>query len=124
MSTERILIVDDDPWILRMVSTLLEKKGYAILERNFRKKYGEVDIIAIKNNTLVFIEVKTRTSNQFGEPIESITPWKLKSLIQTAYLYKAFHPKLPESLQIDAVLVKLLGNGEVESVEHMENLNY
>src|SRR5437588_292659 len=104
--------------------TYLEKKGYAILERNIRKKYGEVDIIAIKNHTLVFVEVKTRTSNQFGEPIESITPWKLKSLIKTAYLYKAFHPKLPESLRIDAVLVKLLGSGEVERIEHMENLNY
>src|SRR5882762_11939271 len=101
----------------------LEKKDYTILERNFRKKYGEIDIIAKKNNTLVFIEVKTRTSNQFGEPIESITPWKLKSLIKTAYLYKAFHPRLPESLRIDAILVKLLGNGEVENIEHMENIS-
>src|SRR5438046_1996750 len=82
----------------------LKKKGYKILEVNFHKQYGEIDIIAIapsypllgrgegSRGTLVFIEVKTRTSNQFGTPFESITPWKLKSLIKTAQLYKASRP--------------------------------
>lgn len=101
----------------------LKKKGHKILERNFRKSYGEIDIISIHQNTLVFTEVKTRTSNQFGTPFESITSWKLKSLVKTAQLYKASHPKLPSALRIDAVSVKLLENGEAESIEHMENVS-
>ena len=106
-----------------MAAAYLQKKGYKIIEQNFRKNYGEVDIIAVYNDTLVFIEVKTRTSNQFGEPIESITYWKLKSLIKTAQFYKASHPRLPDSLRIDAISVKMLVSGEVESVEHMENVS-
>jgi len=110
----------------------LKKKGYTIVETNFRKNYGEVDIIAIDQgkggkgksevNTLVFIEVKTRTSDQFGDPVESITPWKIKSLKKTGQLYKMYHPKFPDSLRIDAVLVKLLENGEVESIEHLQSI--
>src|SRR5438270_512119 len=96
----------------------LKKKGYKIIELNFRKHYGEVDIIAIYNQTLIFIEVKTRTSEQFGTPFESVTPWKLRSLIKTTQLYKLYHPTLPESLRIDAISVKLLATGTVENIEH------
>src|SRR5258708_39818809 len=81
----------------------LVDKGYVIIERNYRKKYAETDIIAIYKDTLVFIEVKTRTSNEFGTPFEAITLWKLKCLIRSAQLYSQYHPKLPEALRIDAV---------------------
>ena len=100
----------------------LRKNGYKIIERNFRKGYGEIDIVAIHENTLVFIEVKTRTSNSFGSPLESITPWKLESLIKTAEFYKMIHPQLPDSLRIDAVSVILL-NGQVKNIEHIKNIN-
>ncbi len=50
----------------------LKKKGYVILERNFRKGYGEIDIIAVKKGTLVFVEVKTRSSDKFGTPLDAI----------------------------------------------------
>ena len=101
----------------------LRKNGYKIVERNFRKGYGEIDIIATHNGTLVFIEVKTRTSNSFGSPLESITPWKLKSLVKTAQYYKMIHPKLPDSLRIDAVSVVLSGDNKVESIELSKNIS-
>lgn len=107
----------------------LRKNNFKIVERNFRKGYGELDIIAIDSSEgkgkeiLVFVEVKTRTSNQFGLPLESITPWKLKSVIQTAQFYKMIHPNLPESLRVDAVSVKLLNNNEVESIELTKNIS-
>ncbi|MDP2638450.1 MAG: YraN family protein [Candidatus Levybacteria bacterium] len=87
----------------------LKTLGFKILERNYRKTYGEIDIIALDNDVLSFIEVKTRTSNQFGTPLEAITYWKLKSLIKTAQYYKMTKPNLPESLRIDAVSVLLSG---------------
>lgn len=101
----------------------LRKKDYTILERNFRKSYAEVDIIGVKDNTLVFIEVKTRTSLQYGTPMESITYWKLRPLIKTAKYYAITHPKLPQALRIDAIAVCMNKDGEVESIEHIENIS-
>lgn len=109
------------------VCEYLKKLGFKILERNFRKGYGEIDIVAIEETKmdgkiLVFVEVKTRTSNQFGSPLEGITYWKLKSLIRTAQYYKMTHPNLPESLRIDAVSVILNGQ-EVQSIELRKNIS-
>lgn len=105
----------------------LQKKGYKIIDRNFRKGYGEIDIVAIETSKklekiLVFIEVKTRTSNQFGSPLEAITPWKLKILTKTAQFYKLIHPKLLNSLRIDAISILLSGN-QVKEIEHVKNIS-
>ncbi len=106
----------------------LKKLGFKILERNFRKGYGEIDIVAIDpsagsgQEVLAFVEVKTRTSNQFGTPLEAITYWKLKSLIKTAQYYKMTHRNLPESLRIDAVSVILNGQ-DVQSIELIRNIS-
>ncbi len=100
----------------------LKSLGFKILERNYRKTYGEIDIIALDKDVLAFVEVKTRTSDQFGTPLESITYWKLKSLIKTAQSYKMTHRNLPESLRIDAVSVILIGD-KVGSIELTKNIN-
>ncbi len=100
----------------------LSKNGYKILERNFRKSYGEIDIIAVKNETLVFVEVKTRTSDKFGTPFEAISPSKIKMLIKGAKFYRyVLHEELPENLRIDAIGVRVWGN-EILSLEHLENI--
>ncbi len=101
----------------------LKKKGYKIIETNFRKGYGEIDIIALKNKTLVFIEVKTKTSNKFGSPFEAITNFKMKTLIKTCHFYKLLNPKLPEEMRIDAVGVYLNYSEQVERIEHLENIS-
>lgn len=104
-------------------ASFLQKLDYKIIERNFRKGYGEIDIIALKNEILIFVEVKTRTTINFGAPFEAITPWKLKSLIKTAQFYKSLHPALPQSLRIDAVSVKLSNDNTVEKIELLENIS-
>ena len=101
----------------------LQKEGYRIIERNFRKGYGEIDITAINENSLVFIEVKTRTSDKFGDPLEAITPWKLETLIKTVYFYKKLNSNLPDRLRIDAVSVRLSQDNKVESIEHVKNIS-
>lgn len=100
----------------------LRKLGFKIIERNFRKGYGEIDVVALDKDVLVFVEVKTRTSNQFGSPLEGITYWKLKSLIKTARYYKMTHRSFPESLRIDAVAVILNGD-EVQSIDLTKNIS-
>lgn len=104
----------------------LKNLSFKILERNFRKGYGEIDIVCLENTkdgpVLVFVEVKTRTSNQFGDPLEAITYWKLKSLIKTAQYYKMTHRNLPEALRIDAVSV-ILNEDKVGNIELTRNIS-
>ncbi len=101
----------------------LKRAGFKILERNFRKGYGEIDIIGIDKDTLVFIEVKTRTGKQFGEPEESITPFKIRSLIKTSQFYKILNSKTPDLLRIDAVIVTINGQRKINSINHIKNIS-
>lgn len=68
---------------------VLEKKNYRIIEQNFNSSVGEIDIIASTGKTLVFIEVKTRTSDDFGSPSESIGTGKILRIRKTASWYLA-----------------------------------
>ncbi len=65
----------------------LRKKGYELLEKNYRCTLGELDVIARKNGRLVFVEIKTRSSEQFGLPEEAVHPAKQKKLLNLAQWY-------------------------------------
>lgn len=113
-----------------LAAEYLKKKGFTILDRNFRIRGGEIDIVALdpstgsgKNSTLAFIEVKTRSSSEFGSPLEAITPWKLRALIKTAQFYKLQHRNLPEAMRIDAVSVKIDYNTGTTEIELVENIS-
>lgn len=99
----------------------LQKLGFKIIDRNFRARNTEIDIVSLDKNTLVFVEVKTRTSDKFGTPFEQIAFWKLKSLIKAAQHYKLTHPKLPEAMRIDAISVQY--NSEGPQIEHIQNIS-
>lgn len=101
----------------------LQKNGYKILERNFAKRYAEIDIVAQEKETLVFVEVKTRTTREFGNPLEAITPWKIATLQRSCQFYKSLHPELPEALRIDVVSVELSPSGGVEKIELVKNIS-
>ncbi|MBI1919332.1 YraN family protein [Candidatus Microgenomates bacterium] len=100
----------------------LRRHGYKIIERNFQKGYGEIDIVAQEGDTLVFVEVKTRKSSRFGSPLEAITPWKIKALIRSCQFYKSLHAELPESLRLDVVSVLIFPGGGVERIELVKNI--
>lgn len=107
----------------------LQKKGYKILDRNFQGRQGEIDIVALQPGTkdedsiLVFIEVKTRRSYQYGTPAESIRHAKIASILITAGFYVATHKNLPEQQRVDAIAVILDENEEVKDIEHIENIS-
>ncbi len=69
--------------------TFLKKKGYRILEKNFRANVGEIDIVAEHGGVIVFVEVKARTNHEFGHPFNALTPTKQKKIIQTAKSFLA-----------------------------------
>ena len=86
----------------------LKRHGYKILDRNFRaRRWGEIDIVVSKDETLVFVEVKTRVGNKYGEPVEAITPFQLRALRRAGQYYKMEHPEAPEALRIDVVSIVL-----------------
>ncbi|MBI4066303.1 YraN family protein [Candidatus Gottesmanbacteria bacterium] len=95
---------------------------YRVIERNFQKRYGELDIVAIKDNTLVFVEVKTRIGRTFGLPEESVTLRKLAEVKQTAYYYKLLHPQFPESMQIDVIAIELDVDETLKAFRHIPNV--
>ncbi|HOK56094.1 MAG TPA: YraN family protein [bacterium] len=65
----------------------LRKKGYRIIEKNYRTKIGEIDLIAKRRKEIIFIEVKTRSSDNFGLPQEAVNERKLKKIEQVAQIY-------------------------------------
>ncbi len=100
----------------------LKKKGYTILERNFRKRFGELDIIAQKENKIVFAEVKTRSSTAFGMPSEYVNLKKQQKIIKTAQSYLSEKNLDPEiSFDVFEVIISGL---KVISLNHIENAFY
>jgi putative endonuclease len=99
----------------------LGKNGYEIIERNFRCPGGEVDIVARQHDTLVFVEVRTKSSQQFGTPEESITPTKMEHLRNAAAYYWQSRNNLPESWRIDVIAIEMNRRGQVLRIELIEN---
>ncbi len=100
----------------------LRKLGYKIIERNFRIRGGEIDIVAEDpGGDLVFVEVKTRHTHEFGPPAESVTPWKIRFLIRAVqfYLLKTNQMNVPH--RIDVVTVDFT---EGEKLEHIKNITF
>jgi putative endonuclease len=96
----------------KLAVTWLQQKTYVIKEINWRYKHLEVDIIATKGDTLHFIEVKTRTTTEFGNPEESITKLKMKNLKDAAEQYQFLHPGW-KWIQFD-VLAILFKSGKID----------
>ncbi len=80
----------------------LENKGYNILESQYRTKHGEIDIIALDDKNIVFIEVKYRKTNKKGSPLEAINKTKQNKIINSAYQY-IIDKNIKNNIRFDAV---------------------
>jgi putative endonuclease len=105
----------------KIAGDFLSKNGYQIMETNYRCREGEMDIVARHDDTLVFVEVRTRKSRQFGSPEESITPVKMARLRAVAAHYLQTHDNLPPSWRIDVIAIVLNQRGQVSRIELVEN---
>lgn len=105
-----------------LACSYLSKHNYRVIERNFQKRYGELDIIALKDNILVFVEVKTRIGRLFGLPEEAVTARKIAEIKQTAYYYKLLHPDLPERMRIDVIAIELESDETLKAFRHIPNI--
>lgn len=93
-----------------IVAQYLKQKGYVILDRNFEARQGEIDIIALDKDEIVFIEVKTRTSNKFGAPSEAVNKIKQKHMLQTIKYYLYIRNLSEEFVRIDVIEVYIKDN--------------
>ncbi len=104
-----------------LAANFLKEKGYEIIERNYRHKRSEIDLIVKKNNWLVFVEVKYRTSDAFGYPEEFVDYKKVKNILTGAEEY-TYIIDWRGNVRYDIVAVRNI-NGELE-IKHIEDAFY
>ena len=96
----------------------LRVKGYKILDRNYRTRYGEIDIILLIEDLLVFVEVKTRRNNKYGDPVESVNYNKVNKIINTANNYLANKKMYNFNVRFDVVEIKF---DKIPKINHIKD---
>ncbi len=108
----------------KIANKYLQKNGYTIIAKNWRsKRWGEIDIIAEKGGYLVFIEVKTRTTKEFGDPYSAVTYHKLRALKRAANYYICTHNNIPDAYRIDVIGIYLPGSNKLPVIKLYENVS-
>jgi len=105
----------------KLAKGYLEGRGYRIRETNYRCPEGEIDIIAEHKDYLVFVEVKTRRSLEFGSPEESVTADKKERLRAVAARYQQSHDDLPQLWRIDVMAIELDQKDKPSRIDLIEN---
>lgn len=108
-------------WGEETATVYLSGCGYQILERNCRTPYGEIDLIARHEDTIIFVEVKTRASSTLGMPEVSVTPRKQMHMLQSAEYYIQQHPDELHAWRIDVIAIQRKTTGEPPEIRHFEN---
>jgi putative endonuclease len=97
----------------------LKKKGFKVIQRNYYCPWGEIDLIAREKETLVFVEIKARSSEEYGSPRDAVDRFKQQKIIQAARVYLAEH-HLNEEIpaRFDVVAIHLTPSGpEIELIK-------
>ncbi len=105
----------------RLAAEYLERRGHRVIARNVRRREGEIDLVTVDGDTLVFVEVKLRRPRAFGSAVEALTVAKQRRLQTLAEAYAAEHPELPRSQRIDLVAIELAADGSLGEVRHIES---
>lgn len=105
----------------QLASEFLIKNHYKIIERNFRNKLGEIDIICIKNSLLIIIEVKGRYNINFGFPQESVTFSKQKTIARIAHSYINYRNFRNINVRFDVIEVLFNKNNSSYTINHIKD---
>ncbi len=103
-----------------LATAFLQRAGYRIVERNFRCKGGEADIVARHGKTLVFVEVKTRRSLTYGPPQLAVTSFKQRQISKAALTWLAKNRQQDAPARFDVIAIMLLADG-THRIEHIPN---
>jgi len=105
----------------KLAADFLTERGYGIVETNFRCPEGEIDIVARHGESLVFVEVRTRSSRRFGTPEESITAVKKERMRLAAARYRETHDDVPQQWRLDVVVIELGRGRKPSRIDLIEN---
>ncbi len=103
----------------KIAAKFLRKQGYQIIEKNYRSRLGEIDIVAKEDESIVFVEVKTRCSTDFGLPEEALSYDKRRRLSKLALGYLVHRRIKDTNCRFDVVSI-LMDNKKVRKVKHIE----
>jgi len=101
-----------------LAARFLEKRGYRILDRNYSTRSGEIDLVALHEGAVVFVEVKTRTSNAFGAPELAVDPRKQRRMVKAALGYIKYKKLHQVPCRFDVVAISSTAE---TTVEHIRN---
>lgn len=104
-----------------IAATYLLSNGYSILDRNYRNKFGEVDIICQKDNLIIFVEIKSRYTNSFGNPLESVSCHKQKKIILLSKFYILYKKLSDFNIRYDVIEIYLNHLNNTYEVNHLED---
>ena len=105
-----------------MAADYLQKKGYRIMERNFRSPFGEIDIIAEKDGVIVYVEIKYRSSLQYGDPLEAVAYRKQRQICRVAnYHYAGYTGGREIPCRFD--VIGIYGDGSIRHIENAFNVS-
>ncbi len=99
----------------------LLRLGYRIVARNYRRPFGEIDIIAQDGETVVFVEVKSRHSTAFGSPLEAVDGRKQRQLSRVAQEYLHRHHLGDSTARFDVIAVRIHRDSRPATIEHIQN---
>lgn len=105
----------------KLAVKFLKRKGYKITQRNYKCKLGEIDIIAKHDGTVVFVEVKTRQTQEFGAPQYAITAAKKRQISRVALLYIREKKMVDQSCRFDVIAITFSPESRKPNIEHIEN---
>ena len=105
-----------------LAASFLRLKGYKILDKNFRTRHGEIDLICQYQKEVIFVEVKTRTSHKFGYPEEYITETKIETIANVGQIYLAKKKVNPE-WRIEAISILLNPGQKSFKIKHLTNIS-
>lgn len=108
-------------WGEELAARHLERQGLTVLDRNWRCRSGEIDIVAADARALVICEVKTRTTEDFGSPLAAVTPRKVGRLRRLAAEWLRENGGHPDEIRIDVIGIVLSGAG-APSLEHLRGV--
>ncbi len=103
----------------RIAERYLKKKGFTILERNYRCPIGELDLIVLDRRVVVFVEVKTRSDGRFGSPLESVHRHKQERMTKAALFFLTRHRLHDREARFDVIGISF--EDEKPVVEHLRN---
>lgn len=100
----------------------LEGKGYRIRDRNWHAAHGELDLVAQDGDTIVIVEVKTRSGGAYGRPEDALTQTKRRRLLRTAWAYLEQNGLLDADWRVDVIAIETSRGGAIGRVDHYENV--